>query len=474
MDFQGQRQGAGRGSRDHNGTTPPVNQAAPGVSPTAGIGDVSDPYPTYFDDLQSSFARITVIGVGGAGSNAVNRMINSGVTGIEFIAVNTDAQALLNSHAEVAVRIGDKITRGLGAGGRPEVGGRAAEESADMLAELVRDADMVFITAGMGGGTGTGASPVIAKLARAAGALTVGVVTKPFDFEGSRRRRSAEDGINNLREQVDALITIPNERLIHMVDPRTPLTEAFQMADDVLRQGIAGISDLITKPGVINLDFADVKTIMSDAGSALMAIGTGSGESRCADAARQAISSPLLEMDIQGATGVLYNIAGGADLTLHETNEAAAIIQAAAHEDAEIIYGTSIDETLGDTVMITLIATGFDDRPPVNEYRYRPGVRTTAMPRQPQGQGGYRQPAPPQQDPYRQPDPYRQQPDPYRQQDPYRQPQAPDPYRQNPAESGYRPQEAPPRPQPTGPMDPDDDWGDMGGGSKLVDFIRRG
>ncbi|MCC6703572.1 MAG: cell division protein FtsZ, partial [Thermomicrobiales bacterium] len=310
MDFQGQRQGAGRGSRDHNGTTPPVNQAAPGVSPTAGIGDVSDPYPTYFDDLQSSFARITVIGVGGAGSNAVNRMINSGVTGIEFIAVNTDAQALLNSHAEVAVRIGDKITRGLGAGGRPEVGGRAAEESADMLAELVRDADMVFITAGMGGGTGTGASPVIAKLARAAGALTVGVVTKPFDFEGSRRRRSAEDGINNLREQVDALITIPNERLIHMVDPRTPLTEAFQMADDVLRQGIAGISDLITKPGVINLDFADVKTIMSDAGSALMAIGTGSGESRCADAARQAISSPLLEMDIQGATGVLYNIAG--------------------------------------------------------------------------------------------------------------------------------------------------------------------
>jgi len=409
-----------------------------------GAGDDTSTMPSYFDDYASSFARIKVIGVGGAGSNAVNRMINSGVGGIEFIAINTDAQALLTSHAEIAVRIGDKITRGLGAGGRPEVGARAAEESADMLGEIVRDADMIFITAGMGGGTGTGASPVIAKLAKSVGALTVGVVTKPFDFEGSRRRRAAEDGIASLRETVDALITIPNERLLHMVDPRTPLTEAFQMADDVLRQGIAGISDLITKPGIINLDFADVKTIMSDAGSALMAIGAGQGETRCADAARQAIASPLLEMDIQGATGVLYNITGGSDLTLHETSEAAEIIRAAAHEDAEIIYGTSIDETIGDGVMITLIATGFDDRAQVNDYRYRPGIRNAPPPQQqqrmPSQQGGY----PPQQGGY------------------------------PPQGGGYRTPQEPQRPQSTGPMQPDDDWGDMGGGSKLVDFIRRG
>jgi cell division protein FtsZ len=404
-----------------------------------GAGDDTSTMPSYFDDYASSFARIKVIGVGGAGSNAVNRMINSGVGGIEFIAINTDAQALLTSHAEIAVRIGDKITRGLGAGGRPEVGARAAEESADMLGEIVRDADMIFITAGMGGGTGTGASPVIAKLAKSVGALTVGVVTKPFDFEGSRRRRAAEDGINSLRETVDALITIPNERLLHMVDPRTPLTEAFQMADDVLRQGIAGISDLITKPGIINLDFADVKTIMSDAGSALMAIGAGQGETRCADAARQAIASPLLEMDIQGATGVLYNITGGSDLTLHETSEAAEIIRAAAHEDAEIIYGTSIDETIGDGVMITLIATGFDDRAQANDYRYRPGFRNAPPPQQQQQQR-----VPPQQGGY------------------------------PPQGGGYRMPQEPQRPQSTGPMQPDDDWGDMGGGSKLVDFIRRG
>lgn len=434
MQPHGQRQGEGQGSRGQRPTNSPSAGygAAGGSAPTPEAqNDVS--YASYFEELTTSFARIKVVGVGGAGSNAVNRMINSGVTGIEFIAVNTDAQALLTSQAEIAVRIGDKITRGLGAGGRPEVGARAAEESADMLGELVRDADMVFITAGMGGGTGTGASSVIAKLAKSAGALTVGVVTKPFDFEGTRRRRAADDGINGLRETVDALITIPNERLLQLVDPRTPLTEAFQMADDVLRQGIAGISDLITKPGVINLDFADVKTIMSDAGSALMAIGTGQGESRCADAARQAIASPLLEMDIQGATGVLYNITGGADLTLHETSEAAEIIRAAAHEDAEIIYGTSIDETMGDAVMITMIATGFDDRAPMNDYRYRPGIRTSPPPPQrggtmPQQGGNYRQPI----------------------------------------------QEPPMRQQPSGPMQPDDDWGDMGGGSKLVDFIRRG
>ena len=315
------------------------------------------------DQPYTAFARIKVIGVGGAGGNAINRMIRSGVESIEFVAINTDAQALLNNEAATAVRIGDKLTKGLGAGGRPEVGERAAEESAEGLDDLMHGADMIFITAGMGGGTGTGASPVLAKLAKQAGALTVAVVTRPFEFEGHRRAGAADAGITALRDVVDALITIPNERLLHMVDPKTSITDAFQIADDVLRQGIAGISDLITKPGVINLDFADVKTIMQDAGSALMAIGHGSGENRCIDAAREAIESPLLEMNIQGATGVLYNITGGSGLTLSETSEAAEIIRAAADEDAEIIYGTSIDESLGDGVMITLIATGFDERP---------------------------------------------------------------------------------------------------------------
>ena len=317
---------------------------------------------TSHDSYAQAFARIKVIGVGGAGGNAINRMVQSGVDGIEFVAVNTDAQALMTSEATIAVRIGDKLTKGLGAGGRPEIGERAAEESAENLAEVMKDCDMIFIAAGMGGGTGTGASPTVARLAKAAGALTVAVVTKPFDFEGGRRRRAAEEGIALLKETVDALITIPNERLLHMVEPKTTVTEAFQIADDVLRQGIAGISDLITKPGVINLDFADVKTIMQDAGSALMAIGYGEGGDRCVNAAREAIESPLLEMSIEGAKGVLYNISGGSNLTLFETSEAASVIRAAADEDAEIIYGTSIDESLGDGVMITLIATGFDER----------------------------------------------------------------------------------------------------------------
>ena len=323
------------------------------LEPAARRDDAGLPYP-------DTFARMKVIGVGGGGGNAINRMIAAGLDGIEFISVNTDAQALLTSEAPIAVRIGDKLTKGLGAGGRPETGERAAEESGDTLGELVRGDDMVFITAGMGGGTGTGASPIIAKLAKAAGALTVGVVTTPFAFEGTKRRRAAEEGIERLRETVDALITIPNERLLQMVDPKTTVTDAFKIADDVLRQGIGGISDLITKPGVINLDFADVKTIMKDAGSALMAIGYGTGETRCIDAAKEAIESPLLEMNIQGATGVLYNITGGANLTLLETSEAAEIIRAAVDEDAEIIYGTSIDSGLGDGVTITLIATGFD------------------------------------------------------------------------------------------------------------------
>jgi cell division protein FtsZ len=346
--------------------------------PASRRDDAGLPYP-------DTFARMKVIGVGGGGGNAINRMIAAGLDGIEFVSVNTDAQALLTSEAPIAVRIGDKLTKGLGAGGRPETGERAAEESGDTLGELVRGADMVFITAGMGGGTGTGASPIIAKLAKAAGALTVGVVTKPFAFEGTKRRRAAEEGIERLRETVDALITIPNERLLQMVDPKTTITDAFKIADDVLRQGIGGISDLITKPGVINLDFADVKTIMKDAGSALMAIGYGTGETRCIDAAKEAIESPLLEMNIQGATGVLYNITGGSNLTLLETSEAAEIIRAAVDEDAEIIYGTSIDSSLGDGVTITLIATGFDGargyEPPVarratRESELRHQVRT--------------------------------------------------------------------------------------------------
>ena len=319
-------------------------------------------------EFTNPFARIKVIGVGGAGGNAINRMVDASVDGIEFVAVNTDGQALLSSRAPLAVRIGDKLTKGLGAGGRPEVGLRAAEESAESIAEMVRNADMIFIAAGMGGGTGTGASPVIARIAKAAGALTVGVVTRPFDFEGNRRSRAAEEGINQLRENVDALITIPNERLLSMVDPKTSISDAFQIADDVLHQGIAGISDLITKPGMINLDFADVRTIMRDAGSALMAIGYGEGENRTIDAAKQAIESPLLETSIQGATGVLYNVSGNKNLTLLETSEAAEIIRAAVDEDAEIIYGTSIDESLGDAVKITLIATGFDDHESYQPY----------------------------------------------------------------------------------------------------------
>ena len=353
-----------------------------------------------------------MIGVGGAGGNAINRMVSSGVDGIEFVAVNTDAQALMTSEASIAIRIGDKLTKGLGAGGRPEIGERAAEESAESLAEVMRDCDMVFIAAGMGGGTGTGASPTIAKLAKDAGALTVAVVTKPFEFEGGRRRRSAEEGVAALRDEVDALIIIPNERLLHMVDPKTTVTEAFQIADDVLRQGIAGISDLITKPGVINLDFADVKSIMQDAGSALMAIGYGEGSDRTMNAAREAIESPLLEMNIQGARGVLYNISASSNLTLFETSEAAEVIRAAADPDAEIIYGTSIDESLGDAVMITLIATGFDDQPRDDDYsfgvsqdrfgrqddqRFGSSRQSQAAPRQTQSQ--------PRQQQYREPEP---------------------------------------------------------------------
>ncbi len=306
------------------------------------------------------FAQIRVIGVGGGGSNAVNRMIQANMIGIEFIAVNTDAQALLLAETPHHIRIGDKLTRGLGAGGNPSVGAKAAEESAEEIYEALKGSDMVFITAGMGGGTGTGASPVVANIARELGALTVGVVTKPFTFEGNKRRLSAEEGIANLKQHVDTLITVPNDRLLQVADKKMPLSEAFRLADDVLRQGIQGISDLITVPGLINLDFADVKTIMSSAGSALMAIGEANGETRALDAAQIAIASPLLDIDISGARGVLFNITGGMDLTLFEVNEAADVISRAAHPEANIIFGAVQDPTYDGKVKVTVIATGFD------------------------------------------------------------------------------------------------------------------
>jgi cell division protein FtsZ len=324
------------------------------------------------------FAQIRVIGVGGGGSNAVNRMIQSNMVGIEFIAINTDAQALLLTEAPHRIRIGDKLTRGLGAGGNPSVGTKAAEENAEEIYEALKGSDMVFITAGMGGGTGTGASPVVAQIAREVGALTVGVVTKPFPFEGKKRMLSAEEGIANLKQHVDTLITVPNDRLLQVADKRTPLADAFRLADDVLRQGIQGISDLITVPGLINLDFADVKTIMSAAGSALMAIGEASGDTRATDAANIAISSPLLDIDISGARGVLFNITGGMDMTLFEVNEAADIISNAAHPEANIIFGAVQDPNYDGKVKITVIATGFD----VGSGRPQPAPHSYAQPRQ--------------------------------------------------------------------------------------------
>src|SRR6266702_2638684 len=306
------------------------------------------------------FAQIRVVGVGGGGSNAVNRMIQASMSGIEFIALNTDAQALLMTQAPHWIRIGDKLTRGPGAGGNPSIGAKAAEENIEDIHEALKGSDMVFITAGMGGGTGTGASPIIAQIARELGALTVGVVTKPFTFEGNKRRMAAEEGIANLRQHVDTLITVPNDRLLQVADKKMPLSEAFRLADDVLRQGIQGISDLITVPGLINLDFADVRAIMSTAGSALMAIGEAGGDNRAVDAAHLAISSPLLDIDIAGARGVLFNITGGLDLTLYEVNEAADIISKAAHPEANIIFGAVQDNAFDGKVKITVIATGFD------------------------------------------------------------------------------------------------------------------
>ncbi|MBU9712429.1 cell division protein FtsZ [Evansella tamaricis] len=314
-----------------------------------------------FEMDMDQLATIKVIGVGGGGSNAVNRMIENGLQGVDFIAVNTDAQALHLSKAETKLQLGGKLTRGLGAGANPEVGKKAAEESREHLEEILHGADMVFITAGMGGGTGTGAAPVIAEIAREAGALTVGVVTRPFTFEGRKRMMQAGGGISLLKEKVDTLIVIPNDRLLEIVDKNTPMLEAFREADNVLRQGVQGISDLIAVPGLINLDFADVKTIMSEKGSALMGIGVATGENRAAEAAKKAISSPLLETSIEGAQGVLMNITGGANLSLFEVHEAAEIVSSASDSEVNMIFGSVINEELKDEIVVTVIATGFDE-----------------------------------------------------------------------------------------------------------------
>jgi cell division protein FtsZ len=325
----------------------------------------------------SYLAVIKVVGVGGGGTNAVNRMVDAGLRGVEFIAVNTDAQALAMCDADIKLNIGHELTKGLGAGANPDIGQGAAAESRDDIKEALKGADMVFVTAGEGGGTGTGAAPVIAEIAKnEIGALTVGVVTRPFEFEGAKRAKQAAEGIQRLRDNVDTLIVIPNERLLAIVERRTTILDAFKEADDVLRQGVQGITDLITIPGLINLDFADVRTVMQDQGSALMGIGTAGGEARSTEAAKAAISSPLLEESVDGATGVLLNITGGRDLGLFEVNEAAEIISSASAADSNIIFGAVIDEGMGDEVRVTVIATGFDTSRPIARLPRRSG-RTT-------------------------------------------------------------------------------------------------
>lgn len=354
------------------------------------------------------FAQIKVVGAGGGGNNAVNRMISEGLGGVEFISINTDNQALMLSKAKTRVRIGDKLTRGLGAGGNPEIGRKAAEESSEELYEVLRGADMVFIAAGMGGGTGTGAAPIIAQIAKELGALTIGVVTRPFTFEGSRRIQHAEAGIEALKGQVDTLIVIPNDRLLQIADKRASLQQAFSLADDVLRQGIQGISELITVPALINLDFADVRTIMSEGGAALMAVGHGMGDDRARRAAEMAINSSLLDVTIDGARGILFNITGGSDLSLFEVNEAAAIIKESAHPEVNLIFGAQIDESMGDEVRITVIATGFEQSRVSRKIDQQQPMRPTTSvqrpsyqsnnsmqnSRQPQ-QSNYQPPAPP-------------------------------------------------------------------------------
>jgi cell division protein FtsZ len=334
---------------------------------------------------QNYLAVIKVVGIGGGGVNAVNRMIEVGLRGVEFIAINTDAQALLMSDADVKLDIGREKTRGLGAGANPQVGAEAAEDHADEIEEVLKGADMVFVTAGEGGGTGTGGAPVVAKIARSLGALTIGVVTRPFAFEGRRRATSAEDGIANLREEVDTLIVIPNDKLLSISDRNVSMLDAFRQADQVLLQGVSGITDLITTPGLINLDFADVKSVMSNAGSALMGIGSARGENRAVEAAELAVSSPLLEESIDGAQGVLLSIAGGSDLGLFEINEAAAMVSDAVHDDANIIFGATIDDALGDEVRVTVIAAGFEGGRPKRREE-APSLRRPAPPKQAQTQ----------------------------------------------------------------------------------------
>lgn len=337
-----------------------------------------------YEGLSNGHAQIKVVGVGGGGSNAIDRMIEMGVQGVEFITINTDAQALMHSQAPIRIQVGEKLTKGLGSGGNPVTGQKATEESTEELYDVLKGADMVFITAGMGGGTGTGGTPVVAGIAQELGALTVGVVTRPFTFEGAHRRKVAEQGIEQFKPAVDTLIVIPNDRLLQITSRNTSMLEAFRMADDVLRQGIQGISDLILMPGLINLDFADVKAIMAQAGSALMAIGRGTGDDRMVQAANMAISSPLLELSIDGAKGVLFNVSGGESLGIQEVYEAADIIARAADPDANIIVGARIDPGMGDEVMITLIATGFDSVPRMNQRtRLYPTVASNPMPSHP-------------------------------------------------------------------------------------------
>lgn len=335
------------------------------------------------DRNSQSYAQIKVIGVGGGGSNAVNRMIQEGMQGIEFVVMNTDAQALDTSLATNRLQIGSKLTRGLGAGGDPEVGRKAAEESREQIKEILDDADMVFITAGIGGGTGTGASPIVADVAKKSGALTIGVVTRPFTFEGRQRDRTAAEGIERLKNAVDTLIVIQNDRLLKIVDKRASLTDAFSLADDVLRQGIQGISELITVPGLINLDFADVRAIMSEGGAALMAVGVASGEERARKAAQLAITNELLDVTINGASGILFNVTGGSDMSLFEVNQAAEIIRETADPNANLIFGAVVDESMGDTMRVTVIATGF------GQVRMSPGMA--------RGAAGYVPAVPPQQ-----------------------------------------------------------------------------
>jgi cell division protein FtsZ len=327
----------------------------------------------------SYLAVIKVVGIGGGGSNAVSRMVEAGVAGVEFVAVNTDAQALMMTEADLKIHIGSQATRGLGAGADPKIGQAAAQESRDELKEALKGADMIFVTAGEGGGTGTGGAPVVAEIGRELGALTVGVVTRPFAFEGRMRAVQAEDGVQTLRENVDTLIVIENDRLLQIVERSTPVTEAFRLVDDILRQGVQGITDLITVPGLINLDFADVRTIMRDAGSALMGIGVAAGENRAMEAARGAISSPLLETSLDGATGILLNITGGPDLGLAEADEAAQVVTASADPNANVIFGAVIDENMGDHIRVTAIATGFGGRP--RRRRVEPTPEETPEPR---------------------------------------------------------------------------------------------